>query len=62
MQVEGFDISERLESVLFEGVDAQSLLTIAREIPKSKYRSALEKLAERVHQEETTSGDENESD
>lgn len=62
MQVEGFDISERLESVLFEGIDAQSLLTIARELPNSKYKTALEKLAQKVHEEETVSGDENESD
>ncbi len=53
LNVKAFSLDEMLESVLFEGVDAQTLLTINREISvNGKYKNALKNLADRLKNEE----------
>lgn len=49
--------------MLLEGVDAQTILTISREMPtKCKYKKALDNLAKKVHASETNSEGEDENE
>ena len=62
-KVNSFTMEELLESVLLEGVDAQTILTISREMPtRCKYKKALDNLAKKVHASETNSEGEDENE